>query len=69
MILGSVPLVTGLFAFTAWVLWKVSLGTTRRVALAPDPLALGTAGCNDLVPVRWRSKMRSFRVWITRQRR
>jgi len=42
MILGSVPLITGLFAFTAWVLWKVSPGATRRpVTLAPDPLALG----------------------------
>ena len=51
MILGSVPLITGLFAFAAWILWKLTLATTRpRVAVMPDPPPLDTARFTDSVP-------------------
>jgi hypothetical protein len=37
VILASVPLITGLLALAAWVLWKLTLGTTRpRVTVAPE---------------------------------
>ena len=69
VILGSVPLITGLFAFAAWILWKLTLGTTRpRGTVAPDP-PLDTAGFSDLIPVRWRSQMRPRRVRTQRQPR
>jgi len=70
LILGSVPLITGLFAFAAWTLWRITLGTTPpRVTVATEPLPLDTARFTDLVPVRWRSQMHSIRVWFQRQPR
>jgi len=70
VILGSVPLITGLLAFAAWLLWKLTLGTTRpRVTGAPDPLPLDTARFTDLVSVRSRSQMRPRRVRTQRQPR
>lgn len=37
VILASVPLITGLLALAAWVLWKLTLGTTRpRATVAPE---------------------------------
>ena len=69
VILGSVPLITGLFAFAAWVLWKLTLGTTRpRGTVAPDP-SLDRARFSDLIPVRWRSQMHPRRVRTQRQPR
>ena len=68
VILGSVPLITGLFAFAAWILWKLTPGTTRPRGTAPDP-PLDTARFSDVVPVRWRSKIRPCRVRTRRQPR
>ena len=60
VILASVPLITGLLALAAWVLWKLTLGTIApRVTLHPSgdaqqpdphrlgerPLALADAPC------------------------
>jgi len=69
VILGSVPLITGLLAFAAWLLWKLTLGTTRPRVTAPDPLPLDTARFTDLVSVRSRSQMRPRRVRTQRQPR
>ena len=70
VILGSVPLLTGLLAFAAWILWKLALGTTRpHVTVAPDPQPLDTARFTDLVSVRSRSQMRPHRVRTQRQPR
>lgn len=69
VILGSVPLITGLLAFAAWILWKLAPGTTPpRAKVAPGPVPLGTA-LTDSVPVRWRSQMRSIRMRFQRQPR
>ena len=69
VILGSVPLITGLFAFAAWILWKVTLGTTRPRGTVVPASPLDRARFSDLVPVRWRSQMRPRRVRTQRQPR
>jgi hypothetical protein len=70
LILGSVPLITGLFAFTAGPHWPLTRGTPRpRVTVAPDPSPLDTARCTDLLSVRSRSRMRPRRVRTQRQAR
>jgi hypothetical protein len=69
VILGSVPLITGLFACAAWILWKLTLRTTRLgVTVAPDP-PLGAVRFTKLISVRSRSQMRPGRVRTQRQPR
>jgi hypothetical protein len=68
MILGSVPLIMGLFAFAAWILWRLTLGTIRPGTVAPDR-PLDAARFTELVLVRSSSQMRHRRVRTQRQPR
>ena len=65
----------GAVRFAAWILWRLTLRTTRPpVTVAPNasPLErapLDTARFTDLVLVRWRSQMHAIRVRFQRQHR
>lgn len=62
LILGAVPLIMGLFAFAAWTLWRITLGTTpprTTLSCASSPRGSASASPPSRSPCGPRALARS----------